>query len=74
MGAHLSGTRPVHDPRSGLLLRRDGPAPQRPEHADDEVLVPARRPAGVGDGRSSRWLTAGTGRSSATSTGRSSTG
>ena len=74
MGAGIGGTRAVHDPRSGLLLRRHGPEPQRAQHADDELLVPARscRSCWV-DRRVLAGLQRRRRRSSATSTGPSST-
>ena len=51
VGAHVGRARLVHDPGAGLLLRGDGPAPKRAQHVDDELLVPARRPPGLGGGR-----------------------
>src|SRR4051812_40294847 len=41
LGAGFGRARAVHDARVGLLLRRHGPTTQRPEHADDELLLPA---------------------------------
>src|SRR3546814_3853606 len=48
LGADLSSPRAVHDAGTGALLRRHGLDSQRPEHADDELLVPAHRAGRLG--------------------------
>ncbi len=47
----VGSPRPVHDPRPGVLLRRHGAGEERPQHVDDELLVPVGRAAVVGGGR-----------------------
>ena len=51
MGARISGTRALHDTWAGVVLRRHGPEPQRAQHADDELLLPAHRAHHLGRGR-----------------------
>jgi hypothetical protein len=55
VGDGVSSTRAVHDARARLVLRGDGPEPERPQHADDELLVHPHHPDPVGRASGTRW-------------------